>query len=322
MNDSIEHNENRCKTGFVFDPLYIRHVLDPWHPESPARLEAIKSKMDETGLIHSVTPVRPLTDPFPHISSVHTPEHIDSVHTCPTTGEVAPAAVSGALGAVDSVCKGMLTNAFCAIRPPGHHAVNNTAHCDGMCQGQGFCFFNNITIAARYAQEVHKKEKILIVDWDYHHGNGTEEFFYDDPSVLFFSTHNYYAYPGTGNPQKRGTGEGHGYTINVNLPDGATDSDILTAFDNQLVPAADSFKPDLILISAGFDSRTEDTLGTFDITDNAFSRCTRIVMDIAERCCDGRIVSFLEGGYNVEGLAKAVAAHIETLMSGEVTGEG
>jgi acetoin utilization deacetylase AcuC-like enzyme len=162
-------------------------------------------------------------------------------------------------------------------------------------------------------------QRILIVDWDYHHGDGTESFFYEEPSVLYFSTHDWDAYPGTGDPARRGANAGLGYNVNVSLPCGATDADIVAAFTTQLVPAADAFMPDLVLISAGFDSRIDDRLGCFDVTDAGFAQLTRIVMAIAARHCQGRLVSLLEGGYNVRGLASAVETHVRTLLTDSAT---
>jgi acetoin utilization deacetylase AcuC-like enzyme len=195
---------------------------------------------------------------------------------------------------------------FVLLAPPGHHAMNTG-------QEEGFCYYNHIAIAARYAQQVYKLKKILIIDWDYHHGNGTEWAFYSDPSVLFFSTHDMNNYPGTGSPARTGEGDGVGFNINVHLKCGATDDDIIKAFKDNLLPAADDFKPDLILISAGFDSRQDDLLGCHKITDKGFTQLTHIVKSIAANHCDGKIVSLLEGGYNIEGNASAVVAHVEAL---------
>jgi acetoin utilization deacetylase AcuC-like enzyme len=232
---------------------------------------------------------------------------VDSVRQIKVTGPVAALAVAGALGAVDAVARREVRNVFCCMRPPGHHA-NNTG------REEGFCFYSNAAIAAKYAQQVHGYQKILIVDWDYHHGNATQNAFYDDPSVLFFSTHDWQAYPGTGDPSLGGTGEARGLNINVHLDCGSGDTDMLVSWERQLLPAVTEFRPDFVLISAGFDSRKDDLLGCFEITDNAFRRMTRIVMDIADDFCDGRVVSILEGGYNVDGTALAATAHVETLI--------
>jgi len=294
-------------TGYVFDERYMEHVLYASHPESPQRLKAIQKKMTETGLAKNMTAIEPLDNPLPAIRLVHSQSHIDDINDRAVTGDIARLAVAGALGAVRAVAQGMVRNAFCALRPPGHHALNTGRE-------EGFCFFNNIAIAARYAQHEYKLQKVLIIDWDYHHGNGTEWAFYEDPNVLFFSTHDWHAYPGTGDPRKRGKGAGEGYNINVHLGCGTEDDDMYRAWETHLLPAAEKFKPDIVLISAGFDSRKDDLLGCFNLTDICFSRLTRMAMDIADTHCNGRLVSLLEGGYNVYGLAEAVAAHVSALM--------
>jgi len=212
------------------------------------------------------------------------------------------------LNAADAVATGRIRNAFCAVRPPGHHATRN--------RGMGFCIFNNVAIAARYLQKVHHIRRILIVDFDYHHGNGTQDIFYDDDTVFYFSTHHYGAYPGTGSAAETGTGKGIGTTLNVPLPPGAGDSQILAAFQQQLVPAARRFKPDFILVSAGFDGMRNDLLGQFDITPQGYAAITRVIVNLANELCQGRIVSVLEGGYRLDGLAESVAAHVKVLSGG------
>ncbi|MBD3314840.1 MAG: histone deacetylase [Chitinivibrionales bacterium] len=297
-------------TGYVYDALYEEHVIDDGHPESPDRLEEIRLSMKASGLNAKVTPSAPIEDPFPFIRRIHTQNHIDQVDQIPTTGAVAKQAVAGVLGAVKAVSEGEVRNAFCAIRPPGHHAHNSGRE-------EGFCYYANVAVAARYAQLL-GHAKILIIDWDYHHGNGTQDAFYNDGSVLFFSTHDSSAYPGTGDENYTGEGEGAGLNINVHLPCGATDADMIAAWDQMLIPAARAFGPDFILISAGFDSRQNDTLGCFDLTDWCFAEMTRKAMALADEFCEGRIVSALEGGYNVTGLASAVVNHVGTLLNHEV----
>jgi acetoin utilization deacetylase AcuC-like enzyme len=299
-------------TGLVTDARYLEHRLPDQgggpHPERPLRLERIAEVFGERGLDQQLVPLPLFADPTPHIRGHHEPAHVESVRQLPVTGPVAELAVAGALGAVDAVARGRVRNAFCAIRPPGHHA-NNTG------REEGFCFYSNAAIAARYAQRVHGLERVLIIDWDYHHGNATQNAFYTDPTVLFFSAHDWQAYPGTGDPSLRGEGEGTGLNINVHLDCGATDVDMLRQWDGELLPAAARFGPDLVIVSAGFDSRRDDLLGCFDLTDDVFRRMTRMSMDIADSCCGGKLVSLLEGGYNVEGTALAAAAHVETLIS-------
>ena len=304
---------NQTGTGLVTDPRYIEHELpdragEP-HPERPLRLIRIAQAFSERGLDSELTPLRLQPDSMPFIRRHHTPEHVDAVRQIEVTGGVAELAVAGALGAIDAVATGQVRNAFCALRPPGHHA-NNTG------QEEGFCFYSNAAIAARYAQRWHGFEKILIVDWDYHHGNATQNAFYDDPSVLFFSAHDWQAYPGTGDPSLRGQGEGSGLNLNVHLDCGSKDVDMLRHWDSVLLPAVSAFRPDFVIVSAGFDSRMDDLLGCFDLTDDVFRRMTRTTMDIADDSCGGRLVSLLEGGYNVDGTALAAAAHVETLLEG------
>lgn len=294
-------------SGLVFPEAFLDHEIEPGHPESPARLRAVSERLRLSGLGSHFRPIGPVADPYPAIAAVHSPVHIRSVRSLPGAGEAAARAAAGALAAVDAVCRGELRNAFCAVRPPGHHAHDSGGE-------EGFCYYNNAAIAARRAQAAHGLSRVCIIDWDYHHGNATEEFFYADPSVLFFSTHRRQAYPGTGDPAREGSGAGFGYTINVDLGAGATDRDMLDAWDREFLARAEAFKPELILISAGFDSRKDDWLGDFRIGDETFRRLTRLAMGLADRSAGGRVVSLLEGGYNPSGLADAVAAHLEALL--------
>jgi len=209
------------------------------------------------------------------------------------------------LTAIDAVMEKKVTNAFCAIRPPGHHAVRD--------QAMGFCIFNNVAIGARYIQKKYNLSKILIVDWDVHHGNSTQAMFYDDPNVLYFGVHQYPFYPGTGSEAEKGSGEGLNYNINVPLPAGSGDSIYLRVFEEKLWPAALAFCPDFVLISAGFDAHENDLLGDMKVTSEGFAQLTQIVKQIAQECCEGRLVSVLEGGYG-DGLAICAEAHIRVLM--------
>jgi acetoin utilization deacetylase AcuC-like enzyme len=211
------------------------------------------------------------------------------------------------LEAADAVIAGDVKSAFCAVRPPGHHATRD--------RGMGFCIFNNVAVAARYAQQKHGVERVLIVDPDYHHGNGTQDIFYEDGSVFYFSTHHYGAYPGTGHLSETGTGKGAGTTLNVPLPPGASDAQIRDAFEGELVLAAQAFRPDFILISAGFDAMRHDLLGQFDVTPEGFAAITRVVMKLSAEFAHGRVVSVLEGGYRLDGLGERVVAHLDSLQS-------
>jgi acetoin utilization deacetylase AcuC-like enzyme len=257
------------------------------------------------------------------LALVHTPEYISLVERETAQGkaqlstgdtDVGPGSLQSArlaagcvLGAVDAVFSATVLNAFCAVRPPGHHA--------SAARGMGFCFFNNVAIAARYAQRRYGVERVLIADWDVHHGNGTQDIFYKDGSVLFFSTHQAPWYPGTGDSSERGVGEGEGKTINCPFPSGAGAAEIAGAFRDVLLPAARQFRPDLVLLSAGFDSRVGDPLGQFRLTDADFQELTCMMTDFASQYCEGRLVSVLEGGYSLEGLARASTAHVRGLLA-------
>jgi acetoin utilization deacetylase AcuC-like enzyme len=224
---------------------------------------------------------------------------------CEASLRVAALAAGSCLNAVDAVIRGDHTRAFCAVRPPGHHASSD--------RGMGFCIYNNIAIAARYARQKYGLERVLIVDWDVHHGNGTQDIFYRDPSVFFFSTHQWPLYPGTGELSEKGAGEAVGTNINVHLAEGTGGQSALDAVEKHLLPAMDRFKPQLILISAGFDARIHDPLGGLHWTDRDFATWTRTIMHLADQHAEGRIVSILEGGYNPAGLASAVETHVRAL---------
>ncbi len=223
------------------------------------------------------------------------------------SSQAARAAVGCALNAVDAVCEGSVQNAFCVTRPPGHHASAE--------RGMGFCLFNTLAVAARYAQTRFGVSRVAIVDWDVHHGNGTQDIFYADGSVLFFSTHQWPLYPGTGAANERGEGKGQALTINCPFPAGSGREEILGAFEQRFVPAANDFKPEMLFISAGFDSRIGDPLGQFTLDDQDFADLTRMMLEVASTHCRGRVVSVLEGGYSLSGLAQAVEAHVRVLQS-------
>jgi acetoin utilization deacetylase AcuC-like enzyme len=230
---------------------------------------------------------------------------------CPASYQVALTAASTAAAAVDAVVDGGHNNALCLVRPPGHHATHRTS--------MGFCLFNNVAVAARYAQRQHRLDRILIVDWDVHHGNGTQDIFYDDETVTFLSIHRFPFYPGTGSSGETGTGKGLGHTINVPVVYGASRKEYFSLFQQGLEKAVKVARPDLILISAGFDAHEQDPIGSLGLKTDDFATLTSLVMDVAQSHCQGRVVSCLEGGYDRKALAASVEAHLGALLKGAGT---
>ncbi len=308
----------------MFEDVCLKHDTGAGHPECPARLRAIVNRLEASGQRQKLIRIRPAPpeEVIPWIETVHTPVYRRRVQTecatgapfidtpdvpvCRSSYESAVTAVGGLLAATDAVMRDAVSNAFCAVRPPGHHALAERA--------MGFCLFNNVAIAARYLQKKHALRRVLIVDWDVHHGNGTQEAFYEDPSVFYFSVHRYPFYPGTGSVQQQGRGAGKGTTLNVPLAMGSGDQDFIEALRLRLVPAARAFAPEFILISSGFDAHADDPLGGMACTAAGYAAMTRIVCELAETLCGGRLISALEGGYDLQGLAESVQAHVGVLL--------
>ncbi len=315
-------NPGARRVGYIYDPLFLEHHTGPVHYERAARLKAINSALKSRKLNERLTPLKPRAATDGELAMCHAKAYIDQVRKdiaagqsrlswgntiiSPKSFEAASHAAGAGFVAVDAVCRGDLGAAFCAVRPPGHHASQRN--------GEGFCIFNNAALAARYAQKHHDIERVLIIDWDVHHGNGTQDIFYGDGSVFYFSTHRSPWYPGTGARDQTGTGDGKGSTMNFPFGAGAGRKEIGSAFEDHLVPAMRRFRPQLVIISAGFDSRIGDPLGGFTLTDADFAHLTRVTMGIADAHASGRLVSMLEGGYHLEGLADAAATHIEALL--------
>lgn len=293
------------------------------HPESPQRLKAIISRLESTGLLDRLIRIEPAPASDNWLVQVHAASYIEGlkshapVHgrvsldadTSMSPGTLAAAylAAGAALSGADAIIAGRVDHVFCAVRPPGHHAERDRA--------MGFCFFNNVAVAARYLQRRHGIQRVLIVDWDVHHGNGTQHTFYDDPSILFFSTHQFPHYPGTGRAIERGAGKAEGLTINVPFSAGKGDEDYRDVFERILIPAADSFKPDFVIVSAGFDAHRDDPLASMDLTERGYADLTGIVAKIAARHCRGRLLSCLEGGYHLPALAASVECHLSVLLA-------
>ncbi len=307
-------------TAFVYSAEYMTHDTGFGHPERPQRMAAIQEALAATGLDSTLKHMPPRRATIEDLARVHRPDHIETVRQMSAAGggrlgydtplsaesyDVALLSAGGMLAAVDAIVDGEAQHAFSCGRPPGHHATPT--------QAMGFCLFNNIAVAARYAQREKGLARILIVDWDVHHGNGTQDAFYDDGDVFFFSIHQSPLYPGTGASAERGIGAGEGSTLNVPVVAGSVDADYIGIFEETLTPVAREFSPDLVMISAGFDAHEDDPLAGVHITTDGFARLTRLVRDTAEEQCDGRIVSTLEGGYSLRGLSASVVAHLQAL---------
>ena len=307
-------------TLLIEDPIFQRHVMPEGHPERPARLQAIAQVLGQEGFAalkrESATRADPraaeLAHPARHVTRVLTAAPSDDFHffdadtpMSPESLEVALHALGSAMRAVDAVMTGEVANAFVAARPPGHHAEKETA--------MGFCFFNNIAVAARHAQQAHRAERVAILDWDVHHGNGTQDIFWNDKSVLFCSTHEMPLYPGTGAAREQGE---HNTIVNVPLSAGDDGRVFKEHLRDAILPRLRAFSPDLILISAGFDAHVRDPLANIRLTEQDFAWATEAVMEIAAIKCRGRVVSLLEGGYDLQGLAFSVGAHVNMLMKG------
>ena len=310
-------------TAIVHHPVFEKHDTGPGHPERSERyavvMEALRGDVE---LWSNSVEIEADQAKRTEIQACHTPQHFKRVERVVNEGtgyldsdttvsvhslEAALRGAGAACRAIDAVMQGDAANAFVPVRPPGHHATPDRA--------MGFCLFNNVGVAARYAQQRYKEiERVAILDWDVHHGNGTQGIFYDDPSVFYFSMHQYPWYPGTGTRDETGHGRGRGYTLNVPLRAMTPTTDQRRAFDAAVGDMAGRFKPDLILISAGFDAHTADPLGQLLLTDADFVQMTQVLKEWAKDACAGRLVSCMEGGYNLSTLGETVRAHVKALQ--------
>jgi len=313
-------------TLYCFDPLYLEHNL-AGHPENRARLEQIMATLTATGLSARMAPLRPRPVDLALLARVHSEDHVTAVrqlaergggyldmdtYVGPASYDAALLAAGGAVELVRAVLDGRGHNGIALVRPPGHHATRG--------RGMGFCLFNNVAVAAQAALDEFELERVLIVDWDVHHGNGAQDIFYASPQVLYFSTHQYPHYPGSGHWRERGLGAGLGYTVNVPLPAGVGDEGFRRIFAELLAPLAERFRPQLILVSAGYDAHWNDPLAGLCLSLAGYWQLAQTVVGLAERLCAGRLVVLLEGGYNLTVLAHGVADTCRALLGDPTPG--
>jgi acetoin utilization deacetylase AcuC-like enzyme len=312
------------RTGYVYDERYLLHNPGEWHPERPDRLKAIQRNLQETGLLELVVPVKPYPAPLEWIGRLHDPDYIrrfkeackkgarifdvPDCGICPESYEIALLAAGGVMAAVDAVMGGEVENAFCAVRPPGHHAERNRA--------LGFCFFNNVALGALYLLEHFGLEKVAIVDWDVHHGNGTQHLFESDPRVLYVSLHESpeYCYPGTGRREEKGKGRGKSFTLNLPLPPRSGDAEYLEALKKEGLPRLRKFAPEFLLISAGFDGHQDDPLAHQKLTREGYRDMARLLLNLAREFAGGKVITVLEGGYSLEALEDCTEDHLKLLL--------
>ncbi len=312
------------KTGFLFDQRFLLHDTGPYHPESADRLVAILKGIQTAELLPYLTRVMAKRADMKWIETVHSQSYIRrfeevclSGHSyldhqdnqmCVETYETAFLAAGGVIEAARMLMDNGIDNAFCAVRPPGHHAEHD--------QAMGFCYFNNVAIAARYLQKACDIERVGIIDFDVHHGNGTQHIFEQDPSVFYYSIHQHpsFAYPGTGREFEHGEGQGYGYTKNSPVLPGQSDDDYRMLFEKDLLPAFESFQPQVMLVSTGFDAHVDDEMADVSLTTEGYSWIMQTVMQLAEKYCNGRLISVLEGGYCLERLPELAANHVKILL--------
>ncbi|MDP2917775.1 MAG: histone deacetylase [Dehalococcoidia bacterium] len=308
------------KVGYVYDPIYLRHDTGH-HVENAKRLEAILTRLEESGLNKRLTLIKPRRAETDELALIHTKQHISQVEAVarmgggwldsdtvmsPDSYEAALYAAGGAIKAAESVMEGEVNSAFALVRPPGHHATQSRA--------MGFCLFNNIAIAARYTMLKYQLERVLIIDFDVHHGNGTQAAFYNDPAVFYISTHEHPFYPGTGTVDETGEGEAKGTKVSIPFPAGCGDAEYMLAYEQVVVPMARRFKPQLILVSAGYDAHWSDQIAIMQLSVSGFARMVKTIRKLAEELCAGRLAFSLEGGYSLDALAAAVKATFDVLL--------
>jgi len=307
-----------ARSAVVIDPEYLKHDPGRAHPERPQRIKVLLDLAAELG--PDFARIEPRAASREEIEMCHAPEYIDLVRSTSETNHyaldgdtvtsrdsfgVGLLAVGGFLRLLDAIAAGEADNGFALVRPPGHHALPDRA--------MGFCLFNTVAIGAQHLRRRYGAERVLIMDWDVHHGNGTQEVFYRDPSVLYMSTHQYPYYPGTGAAGEVGAGEGEGFTVNVPLPAGCGDEEYLRVFREIILPIADRYKPEWVLVSAGFDPHRRDPLGGMNVTETGFAAIADMLVRLAETHAGGRLALLLEGGYDLQALKNSVATVLRSL---------
>jgi acetoin utilization deacetylase AcuC-like enzyme len=308
------------KVGMVYHPVYLEHDTGQ-HPENASRLEHILALLEQSGVKQELVQIPAAPASMDDLLSVHSATYVSQIEATARSGggwldgdtvmsprshEAALYAAGGLLNATEAVLNGEVNSAFALVRPPGHHATRTDA--------MGFCLFNNIAIAARQAVRKHGLSRVFIADFDVHHGNGTQDIFYDDPAVFYFSVHQYPLYPGTGRTAETGAGKGAGTTANVPLPPGCGDEPYLEVFQQVLVPLAHRFRPELILVSAGYDGHWADSISYMQLTVSGFARMISLLKQLADSLCQGRLVLTLEGGYHPQALPYSVKATFDVLL--------
>jgi acetoin utilization deacetylase AcuC-like enzyme len=312
-----------ARTAFLTSPFFARHDTGPSHPERASRLDAIQRQLEEDGLLADLALIEAPEADRESVARVHDRTHVARIEAAIARGarvldegdtrvssesfRAALAAAGGAVRAADLVLDGACDNAFVAARPPGHHA--------GRAAAMGFCLLNNAAIAAAHLRVKRGLERVAILDWDVHHGNGTQHLFEEDPSVFYASLHQWPLYPGTGSADERGLGAGEGTTLNAPQPPGAGDREWLGALEGTVLPALEAFRPEFVIVSAGFDAHERDPLAQTQLSTEAFGTMTVLALDLARRCCRGRLVSTLEGGYDLGALAESVSVHLKELRA-------
>lgn len=308
-----------ARTGLVYADAYLRHDTGA-HPENADRLRRTLQLLTSDPIWNELEHIQPQRATVEQIGYVHEPDYVRMIEeacrtgrrfldadtaVCPSSYEVALLATGGVLAAIDAIFEGRVGNVFCLVRPPGHHAEPNRA--------MGFCLFNNVAIGVRYVQREYGLDRIAIIDWDLHHGNGTQRIFYDDPSVFYVSLHQYPHYPGTGWRDEIGAGRGEGYTLNFPMSVSDGNEEYLGALEGEVLPELRRYDPELVLISAGFDAHRDDPLGGISLSNEGFFKLTEMAVKLAGECCKGRILSSLEGGYNLDVLPHSILAHLRAL---------